>query len=644
MKKQVLVFILLAVLVVSCLALTACHSCEFGEWTIETQPTCTTEGLKKRVCSCGETQTEVIAGIGHTFGDWTTDVEPTCSAEGNRYQVCVDCGETQSEPIPTIDHDYGEWTLYEEPTCFSQGQEVRTCKCGAEEYRYTDPSAHTDVSIVTAPTCTESGYTTHTCQVCGDVRVDSYVDSLGKDHTYKDGACVDCGDVHSKGLDYRLSLDGSYYIVAGMGECTQTEIAPLAVYGDKPVTEIDGFALDSTICSITIPSSIQTIRLSAFMGCSNLTSIIFEEDSRLKTIGPAAFQECTSLAGLIQIPNSVVTIDSAAFWGCEALEEIFFENGSQLTTIGASAFLGTAFEEINFANNSQLTTIGEGAFLLCQRLKSIALPASLITMDAQVFLGCAQLAIINVDANNTAFTAIDNVLYTKDLSALVLYPAGKTSTTFDVPNQVKVLGDYAFYMHKYIASVTLSKESQLQSIGDYVFNGCENLSQFSFNNLMSLQTIGQYSFSECAKLADASLPDCLISIGKYAFNGCKRITQILIPQGVTVLSESVFGGCEGLYSVSFAMGNQLTTIQSYAFYGCSGLTRFSIGAQVTSIGEQAFGGCSELDNLFFADVDGWYVTSTPGASSGTEITLSTNQDNATYMLEEGYQYYWYKAN
>ena len=41
---------------------------------------------------------------------------------------------------------------------------------------------HSYTSVVTAPTCTEKGYTTHTCSECGDVKVDTYVDALG--HSY----------------------------------------------------------------------------------------------------------------------------------------------------------------------------------------------------------------------------------------------------------------------------------------------------------------------------------------------------------------------------------------------------------------------------------------------------------------------------
>ena len=54
---------------------------------------------------------------------------------------------------------------------------------------------HKYESVVTAPTCAEKGYTTHTCSVCGDSYVDTYVDATGK-HSYtddKDASCNICG-------------------------------------------------------------------------------------------------------------------------------------------------------------------------------------------------------------------------------------------------------------------------------------------------------------------------------------------------------------------------------------------------------------------------------------------------------------------
>ncbi|MGM9563550.1 MAG: leucine-rich repeat protein [Faecousia sp.] len=56
---------------------------------------------------------------------------------------------------------------------------------------------HSYIDAVTAPTCTESGFTTHTCK-CGDSYVDTYVDALG--HNYVNGVCTRCG---AKDPDYK---------------------------------------------------------------------------------------------------------------------------------------------------------------------------------------------------------------------------------------------------------------------------------------------------------------------------------------------------------------------------------------------------------------------------------------------------------
>ena len=61
---------------------------------------------------------------------------------------------------------------------------------------------HDYEAIITPPTCTEQGYTTHTCNACGDSYVDTYVDALG--HAYdndKDGTCNRCDDTREIAVD-----------------------------------------------------------------------------------------------------------------------------------------------------------------------------------------------------------------------------------------------------------------------------------------------------------------------------------------------------------------------------------------------------------------------------------------------------------
>lgn len=55
--------------------------------------------------------------------------------------------------------------------------------------RYTHVHQYIQDAVI-IPTCTEQGYTTHTC-VCGDSYVDNYTEALG--HRFVDGKCVVCG-------------------------------------------------------------------------------------------------------------------------------------------------------------------------------------------------------------------------------------------------------------------------------------------------------------------------------------------------------------------------------------------------------------------------------------------------------------------
>ena len=129
----------------------------------------------------------------------------------------------------------------------------------------------------------------------------------------------------------------------------------------------------SSLTSIEIPASVETIKASAFKGCSSLATVTFENGSQLKTIeggypSSGTFADCTALTS-IEIPASVETIEAAAFKGCSSLATVTFEKGSQLKTIGGggSSYYG-AFGQlknlmtVDMSACTQVKTIGESAF------------------------------------------------------------------------------------------------------------------------------------------------------------------------------------------------------------------------------------------------------------------------------------------
>ena len=90
--------------------------------------------------------------------------------------------ETPAE-TPAHQHAYGEWTETVAPTCTEVGEKERVCACGEKEIESVFANGHSYASVVTAPTCNDKGYTTHTCSVCNDSYVDTYVDANGHSYT-----------------------------------------------------------------------------------------------------------------------------------------------------------------------------------------------------------------------------------------------------------------------------------------------------------------------------------------------------------------------------------------------------------------------------------------------------------------------------
>ena len=166
-------------------------------------PTCTETGLTEgKHCSvCGEVLVaqEVVAALGHQYDAVVT--APTCTTGGYTTYTCSVCGDSYvADEVAALGHTEGEAVVENEDAadCVNAGSydSVVYCTvCGAEVSRETiqvDALGHKYESVVTAPTCTTGGYTTHTCTVCGDSYVDSETEALG--HDWEGGSCSRCGE------------------------------------------------------------------------------------------------------------------------------------------------------------------------------------------------------------------------------------------------------------------------------------------------------------------------------------------------------------------------------------------------------------------------------------------------------------------
>lgn len=117
MKKTLLLLLAL----VLCLSLCACgHTHAYGEWTVVTKASCTTDGTQERVCECGEKEVQAIPG-GHTYGEAKEVKAASCQEDGVKEKTCTACGSTVTETIAATGHSFTNATVFAPKTCTTCG-------------------------------------------------------------------------------------------------------------------------------------------------------------------------------------------------------------------------------------------------------------------------------------------------------------------------------------------------------------------------------------------------------------------------------------------------------------------------------------------------------------------------------------------
>ena len=244
-----------------------CANCDHGESreieakghnykSAVTAPTCTEKGYTTYTCKCGETYIDnYVNATGHSFGNWTTAKAPTCTEKEIETRLCANCNHSESREIEAKGHDYKEvvtaptctekgfttytckcgdtyidnyvkatghsfddWTITQEATCIEKGTETRNCvNCDHSESREIEEKGHDYKAVVTAPTCTEKGYTTYTCH-CGDTYIDNYVNAIG--HSFGNWTTAKAPTCTEKGIETR-----------NCANCNHTEIREIEAKG-----------------------------------------------------------------------------------------------------------------------------------------------------------------------------------------------------------------------------------------------------------------------------------------------------------------------------------------------------------------------------------------------------------------------------
>ena len=226
------------------------HDWDEGEVTEEA--TCTEAGVMTYTCTvCQETKTEEIAALGHNWNDGEITTPATCGEAGVMTYTCSVCNDTKTEPIPaTGEHNYQEG--YVDATCTENAKVGLVCAvCGATDGDMVEvPNSkipHDYETVTVEATCVTDGSITKTCKVCGDEQVEP-IPATGK-HTEevvaaKAPTCTEAG--YTEGV--RCSVCGE--ILYGMEEIPATgEHTPVTDAAVAPTCNTTGLT-EGSHCSV----------------------------------------------------------------------------------------------------------------------------------------------------------------------------------------------------------------------------------------------------------------------------------------------------------------------------------------------------------------------------------------------------------
>ena len=390
------------------------------------------------------------------------------------------------------------------------------------------------------------------------------------------------------------------------------------------------FSYCGNLTSIIIPDGVTSIGENTFSHCYNLTDITIP--NTLTSVGDKAFEKCEGIINVWYIGcekiKSKLTIGAnndsfkKAIWnysdnyssdcdtscnfcgfirstsvshsydnGCDIICDNcgdtryieYYKNQNSITIKKFDPLLNGDLIIPSEIDGCPVVRISSWAFNGCDNIKSITLPDAIVNVVGETFYGCSGLTDIIVSENSVNYSSLDGVLFNKDTTTLIKYPAGKTDVYYKIPDGVTSIGERAFQNCLDIIHIEIPKS--VVSLALYALGNCKNIhiTDLSAWCSMYIYATSDPATSYCAYLEhdlylndelveELVIPDDVTNIGNYAFSSCHSIKSVVISKNVKQMGISAFFGCRNLKKIVLETKEGWEVHAWWAFYNLENLS------------------------------------------------------------------------
>ena len=179
-------------------------------------------------------------------------------------------------------------------------------------------------------------------------------------------------------------------------------------------------------------------------------------------------------------------------------------------------------------NGVEVQGVSQYVFSELPELTEVYIPRTLTKfyesqpVNGAYFSGSGKLESITVAEDNPAFCSEDGVLFSKNKTGLLQYPAGNTRTSYTVPESVTYIKTSAFSSADHLTKLVLPET--MQGLDDGAIAGCHNIREITIPRDMDYMGIA--AFSNCSSLKTVTIPADVKQIMPQTFDGCNNLEEV----------------------------------------------------------------------------------------------------------------------